>query len=175
LDTQLRLELAPFIDMYAHLGYAIEQVSALQTDGLKKLAMCCQGHASIMVGQSGVGKSALINGLVGHDTAEVGEVSEANRQKGRHTTTTTRLYHLPGGGALIDSPGIREFGLWHIDATEAVKGFSEFLPYLGRCQFRNCRHQTEPACALIAAAESGELSKSRLLSYQRILQEIEQG
>ncbi len=158
--------------LYRGLNYHVITASAINSSGLAPLVACCQGHANIIVGQSGVGKSALINALLGNAIAEVGDVSIANGQKGRHTTTTTRLYHLPEGGELIDSPGIREFGLWNMDTAEVVKGFREFLPYAGHCQFRNCRHHAEKGCALEVALHTGSIAASRLLSYRRIVQEI---
>ena len=89
----------------------------------------------------------------------------SGHEKGTHTTTATRLYHLPGSGDLIDSPGIREFGLWHMDQRQLISGFVEFKPYIDRCRFRDCRHQHEPGCALLSARDQGLISPERLSSY----------
>ena len=122
----------------------------------------------VLVGQSGVGKSSLIQRLLPDRDIRIGALSEA-ADKGRHTTTTAELFHLPGGGRLIDSPGVREFGLHHIAAEEVAAGFREFAPFLGRCQFRDCRHQSEPNCALQAARDRGEISAGRFASYEQII------
>ena len=125
----------------------------------------------------------MINTLRGIDdddndagAADVGGLSKGRaigREKGTHTTTATRLYHLPGSGDLVDSPGIREFGLWHIEAEQLMYGFVEFRPYIGQCRFRDCRHQQEPGCALLAAVKQGKIKASRLSSYHHILQELD--
>ncbi len=106
------------------------------------------------------------------DIAAVGGLSAA-RDKGTHTTTAARLYHLPGSGDLIDSPGIREFGLWHMSPQMIFDGFIEFGPYRGACRFRDCKHQQEPDCALRKAVEAGEISQQRLDSYFFLLSSLE--
>jgi ribosome biogenesis GTPase len=127
----------------------------------------------VFVGQSGVGKSSLINVLLPGVDLKVGELSEQTR-KGKHTTTTARLFHFPKGGDLIDSPGIREFALWHLEPERLLDGFVEFRPYLGHCRFRDCKHEHEPGCAILEAIESGKISASRMESYQRILQSLQE-
>ena len=99
----------------------------------------------------------------------VGEVSA--KGAGKHTTTATRLYHLPGGGQLIDSPGVREFNLWQISQQEVQKGFRELQPFLNHCKFRDCHHLVEPGCEVLAAVESGKISKKRYESYQKLMKE----
>ncbi|HET8708527.1 MAG TPA: ribosome small subunit-dependent GTPase A, partial [Pseudomonadales bacterium] len=99
--------------------------------------------------------------------AAVGEVSESGL--GQHTTTSAQLFHFPTGGALIDSPGVREFGLWHIESEQLINGFVEFLPFIGQCKFRDCKHQKEPGCALKAALENQAISASRWQNYFAIL------
>ena len=121
----------------------------------------------MFVGQSGVGKSSLIRSALGDQSIKVGPLSETTR-KGTHTTTTARLFHLPKGGKLVDSPGIREFGLWHIDEHELLEGFIEFRPFLGLCKFRDCQHKQEPGCAILEAHEKGDISDGRMQSYERI-------
>ena len=131
------------------------------------------GHISVFVGQSGVGKSSIIQTLLPDEELRIGDLSHASK-KGRHTTTTARLYHVPAGGDLIDSPGIREFGLWHMEPEEVLYGFRELRDYSGLCRFRDCQHQQEPGCALRAAIESGNISQQRFDSYQYILATLQE-
>ncbi|MDW3202809.1 ribosome small subunit-dependent GTPase A, partial [Vibrio sp. 1865] len=128
---------------------------------------------NIFVGQSGVGKSSLVNALMPELEQEVeeGAISE-NSGLGQHTTTAARLYHIPTGGDLIDSPGVREFGLWHLEAEEVTKAFVEFRPYLGGCKFRDCKHNDDPGCILREAVEKGEVSEVRFENYHRILESM---
>lgn len=125
----------------------------------------------VFVGQSGVGKSSLINALLPDAQQQVNDIS-SNSKLGQHTTTTARWFDLPSGGALIDSPGIREFGVWHMDATTLLSGFIEFAPHIGRCRFRNCAHLNEPGCALQAEVAAGTIQARRLASFHRLCQEI---
>ena len=115
-----------------------------------------------------MGKSPLIQRLLPDASIRVGALSKV-ADKGRHTTTTAELFHLPGGGRLIDSPGVRDFGLTHVAPEAVFSGFREFSPYSGRCRFRDCQHQSEPGCALTAAVDSGEISSERFESYQQIV------
>ena len=121
-----------------------------------------------MVGQSGAGKSSLIQRLLPDVSIRVGALSEV-ADKGRHTTTTAELFHLPGGGRLIDSPGVRDFALTHVAPETVFSGFREFSPFLGQCRFRDCQHQSEPGCALTAAVETGDISSERFESFQQIV------
>jgi ribosome biogenesis GTPase len=130
-------------------------------------------RVSVFVGQSGVGKSSLINVLLPEADLRVGALSEST-QKGIHTTTTAQLFHLSGGGSLIDSPGIREFGLWHMTREQVERGFREISPLLGSCKFRDCQHQQEPGCAILQAVESGEISEGRMESYRRIVASLDE-
>lgn len=164
---------------YAALGYPLVEASARQAHGLDTLHARLAGRTSVFVGQSGVGKSSLIGRLLPGETLRIGALSEDTR-KGKHTTTTARLYPLPENGEagrpregdLIDSPGIREFGLWHLDERELAEGFIEFRPFLGHCRFRDCRHREEPGCALIEAVERGDIHPDRFASFQRIRDDI---
>ncbi len=154
---------------YENLGYEVLLTSAMDLAQCEsELTDWLQNHTSVFVGQSGVGKSSLIRSILDDDTIRVGALSQ-NTRKGTHTTTTAKLFHLPGGGRLVDSPGIREFGLWHINENELLAGFIEFRPYIGYCKFRDCKHEQEPGCAIKAAFEAGEISESRMHSYQHIL------
>lgn len=157
--------------LYRSIGYDWVEVSSKTGMGMDALEAILREGVSIFVGQSGVGKSALVNRLLpGAQTVE-GSLSEGS-DKGRHTTTAARLFHFPEGGDLIDSPGIREFGLWHMDSEQLITGFIEFRPFLGRCRFRDCKHEQEPGCHLLQAVEQGEISPRRLESYRQILREL---
>ncbi|TDQ36858.1 small ribosomal subunit biogenesis GTPase RsgA [Thiopseudomonas denitrificans] len=158
--------------VYKTLGYAILDVSAEQGDRLETLQDLLRDKTSVFVGQSGVGKSSLVNRLLPDAQMAVGALSELTH-KGTHTTTTARLFHFPCGGSLIDSPGIREFGLAHVDAADVEAGFIEFADFLGRCRFRDCSHEHEPGCALLAAVDSGHISSPRLESFRMLLKNIE--
>ncbi len=159
------------LQRYRDIGYRVLTVSTVQEDGLNDLLTELNNQTSVFVGQSGVGKSSLINVLLPGVDIKVGELSEQTR-KGRHTTTTARLFHFPQGGDLIDSPGIREFALWHISPEKLLEGFVEFRPFIGHCKFRDCKHDQEPGCAILEAIESGKVSASRMKSYQRILNSL---
>ncbi|MFE8072177.1 small ribosomal subunit biogenesis GTPase RsgA [Marinobacteraceae bacterium S3BR75-40.1] len=160
------------LERYRSLGYQTLETS-IHDDALDQaFREHLRERTSVFVGQSGVGKSSLIQALLPHESLKVGALSEGQR-KGTHTTTTARLFHLPGSGQLIDSPGIREFGLWHITPEQLAYGFVDIRPLIGHCKFRNCSHRGDPGCALDAAVESGELAPERLESFRRILQDIE--
>jgi ribosome biogenesis GTPase len=167
------LALDELLATYQHLGYQVLTASTRSRDGLDNIKQVLNQHTSVFVGQSGVGKSSLINVLLPGVDIRVGELSSAHN-KGRHTTTTARLFHFPEGGDLIDSPGIREFGLWHMSPAELARGFVEFQPFLGQCRFRNCQHLEEPDCALTIAQQQGKISATRLDSFRRILISLKQ-
>lgn len=153
---------------YQALGYCCLQVSAQDESTLAPLKELLATGTSILVGQSGVGKSSLLQALLPHEAIKIGELSEGVA-KGRHTTTHARLYAFVSGGQCIDSPGIREFGLGHLSVEQVAQGFIEFEPFLGRCKFRNCLHQQDPGCALVQAREQGAISTERFASYRQIL------
>ena len=154
------------LGLYLKLGYRVVMLSAKRD--LEPLASHLKGQTSVLVGQSGMGKSTIINTLLPEAAVRVAEVSAA-LDSGRHTTTQARLYHLDAASHIIDSPGMQEFGLHHLDPSELASAFIEFRPWLGQCRFRNCRHVTEPGCALAAARERGEISESRLESYRGLV------
>lgn len=158
--------------IYPTLGYRIIRTS-IRDGGLGELQSALHERTSVFVGQSGVGKSSLVNALLPAADIRVGALSEST-QKGTHTTTTALLLHLNCGGTLIDSPGIREFGLWHMSRAQVEHGFREFRPLLGTCKFRDCQHQHEPGCAILASVESGVISERRLESYRRIVASLEE-
>ena len=159
---------------YGLLGYDILRVSAVSGVGLEELLAYFSRHTSVLVGQSGVGKSSLINLLHPPAAAQVGELSTV-KAKGRHTTTSATLYRLPGGGNLVDSPGIREFGLGYLDNRAVAEGFIEFRPFLGGCRFRDCIHLKEPGCAILDAVSRNVITTQRHLSYQQIIRDLAQG
>jgi len=159
------------LQIYKDIGYSIINTSAKQEHGLDALTTLLENKYNIFVGQSGVGKSSLINALLKSD-ARIGEISEATG-KGKHTTTTAYLYPLDNNkGHIIDSPGVREFGLIKLSEEDVLHGFVEFKPYIGKCKFRNCAHKSEPGCALISALEKKEITPQRWKSYQRIIESL---
>ncbi len=170
-ETEQLEELRQRISIYSDLGYEVIESSAKNQHGIDMLLDSLHDHTSIMVGQSGVGKSSLVNVLLPGMNIKTREISEKHN-KGTHTTSASRLYHLPDGGSLIDSPGVREFGMWQVNEKELFNGFVEFRQYQGLCKFSNCQHKTEPQCAIIDAIEKNEISKARYESYNRILESL---
>ena len=159
------------LSYYRNIGYRVMQASCKDDNGLLELQQLLANETSIFVGQSGVGKSSLVNVLLPEANMKTGAISD-NSGLGQHTTTAARLFHMPAGGSLIDSPGIREFGLWHIEKNELLDGFLEFRPFIGHCKFRDCKHLEDPGCALQAAVESGQIRRQRLDNYHRILETL---
>ena len=174
LDAQTHQPLLDLLALYGSLGYPSLQVSSRQGSGIAALQAQLAGSNSVFVGQSGVGKSALVNALLPDCHSPEGALSQAET-KGRHTTTAARLFHFPQGGNLIDSPGIREFGLWHVEPAQLLQGFVEFRPFLSGCRFRDCRHDREPGCRLQAAVSEGRIDAGRLASFQLILSTLAAG
>ena len=164
-------EIDKILSIYERIGYEIHRVSATDGRGIESLETALAGKTTVLVGQSGVGKSALINRFGLEPIAEVGELSSAHLQ-GTHTTTTAKLFHLPHYD-LIDSPGIREFSLGQVSQQQLFDGFREMKPMAGSCKFRDCSHNTEPECAIQQAVATGEIHPQRLASYFQILQSIE--
>lgn len=173
VDPQQK-HLLDLVHIYSQIGISTIIVSAKQQQHLSLLHEKMANKTSVFVGQSGVGKSSIIATLLPHMHIKTGELSVMLEQ-GRHTTTTTRLYHLDDLHAnIIDSPGMREFPLWKLEAATLAQGFVEFRPFLHECKFRNCIHNNEPGCALLKAVESGKISHARLTSYQKILASMKQ-
>lgn len=158
------------LQLYRDLGYEVVELSCKSAPGVEPLLPWLGGTTSILVGQSGVGKSSLVNRLIPDLELQTGTLSRSTG-KGTHTTTTTIMYSLPGGGRLIDSPGVWEYGLWDVTPDELLSGFPEFYPLIGECRFANCRHGSEPGCAISAAAAEGKVHSWRYESYLRLLQQ----
>jgi len=164
---------------YAALGYPVHEVSAKARpeQAVATLAPLLAGHSSIFIGQSGMGKSSMINLLVPDADIAVREISAA-LDTGKHTTTFTRLYWLPDAdgkpSAIIDSPGFQEFGLYHLTEGMLERAFVEFKPYLGGCKYYNCRHLAEPQCAVLDAVAEGRIARMRHELYAQLLHESSQ-
>ncbi|MDH3831076.1 MAG: ribosome small subunit-dependent GTPase A [Gammaproteobacteria bacterium] len=154
---------------YRAIGYSALLTSALENTGITEFTERLTDKTSILVGQSGVGKSSLIKRLLPARDIAVGRLSAASGL-GKHTTTSTTLYRLPRGGNLIDSPGVRDFHLGEVDRNGLADGFREFQAYRGQCRFNDCRHLSEPGCAINAAVADGKLLDRRMESYRRLLQ-----
>ena len=157
------------LDLYRALGYAVLPLAA-KID-IAPLRARLAGHTSVLVGQSGMGKSTIINRLLPDAAARVGALSAA-LSSGRHTTTHARLYHLDAASHIIDSPGLQEFGLVHVEPESLAHDFVEFRAHLGKCKFNDCKHLTEPGCAISAAAERGEIAAPRVASYRTLVLQL---
>ena len=157
------------LDTYLALGYDVLPLAA-KID-IAPLRAQLAGHTSVLVGQSGMGKSTIINRLVPDAAARVGELSEA-LGSGRHTTTHARLYHLDTASHIIDSPGLQEFGLLHVGAAGLAHCFVDLRRHLGGCKFNDCRHLTEPGCAIAAASARAEIDPQRIASYRKLVTQL---
>lgn len=158
----------PTLDDYAAIGYSVLQCSAKEGTNLDALADALKGKTAIIVGQSGVGKSSVINHLIAAAQLRTGELSDSSGE-GKHTTVNSVMLDLPDGGSVIDSPGVRDYAPT-IDGVEEVnRGFREILELSQQCRFANCKHLREPNCAVKDAAESGEISARRYESYKRLM------
>ena len=155
---------------YEELGYTVIRTSCKTAPGIAGLQTCLKDRTSILVGQSGVGKSSLINQLLPDLEIRTRELSSSTG-KGTHTTTSTMLYEFTGGGYLIDSPGVWEYGIWKLTNNELADGFIEFKPFLGNCRFNDCVHKTEPECEIKQAVADGHIRDWRYQSYLRLLEQ----
>lgn len=152
------------------IGYPLLPMSA--KFDIEPLRHYLDGKTTLLVGQSGMGKSRTVNNLVMRDVAKVGELSDA-LDSGKHTTTFTRLYRLDDTTAIIDTPGLQSFGLFHLSDEQVASSMPEFRPYLGKCKFNDCAHLSEPQCAVVGAAEkSNAIHPTRLAFYQVLIDEL---
>ncbi len=161
-----------FIATYRSAGYEVVEVSATQGIGLERVKEILKDHTTLISGNSGVGKSTLIGAIEPHIEIKTGEISSSHH-KGKHTTTFSTMYPLSQGGYIIDTPGIKGFGLLDIDDDELWHYYPEMMRTGSECQFYNCTHTHEPKCAVRNAVERGEIAYSRYESYLKILDEDE--
>lgn len=162
----------PDLSTYERLGVEVLRGSGSSGDGLGELGRILSGSWSAFAGNSGVGKSTLIASLCPDEVVGVAEVRDKDG-RGRHTTTRATIYRLPGGGRIVDTPGIRELALHRLSIPEVGLYFTEFEPLFGTCRFNDCIHVHEPGCAVRAAVESGTIHPDRYASYLRILETLE--
>jgi len=154
---------------YERIGYTVISMSA-KFDTAQPLRPHLEGKLTLLVGQSGMGKSRTVNALVLSDVARVGDLT-ASLDSGAHTTTFSRFYRLDKDTAIIDTPGFQSFGLFHLTEDQIGEAMPEFRPFLGRCKFNDCAHLAEPGCAVIEAAGRGEISAERLSFYQVLIEQ----
>ena len=173
-DLDTRKEASEILAEYARAGIEGLATCAASGDGVNAVRERCDGRRSLFVGHSGVGKSTLLNRLMPHEDITLGDVNEVTG-KGRHTTTAAVLYRPAPGVELIDTPGVRAFALWGVEADELVEYYPELKPFVGQCRFGDCRHDREPGCAMRAAVERGEVGERRWASYGKLRDELASG
>jgi ribosome biogenesis GTPase len=172
LDAPALAALTERLEPYRRIGYPLLLTSSHTAHGLDELRAWQRGRVSLLVGQSGVGKSSLIKALLPDREIRIQAVSQVTGH-GTHTTSGSTLYHLPDGGDLIDTAGVRSFELGEISLSDLDRGFTDIAPYLGRCRFSDCYHESEPDCALREAAARGEIASRRLDSYRQLRAALE--
>ncbi len=156
---------------YNHLPYPIIETSVKIPLSLQNLLQQLKNHTCVFVGQSGVGKSTIINSLIPTINIDTQSISHGIQQ-GKHTTSVTTLYDLPQGGELIDSPGVREFSLPKLDKEKIIKGFYEIAKLSNHCKYHNCIHINEPECAVKNAMNNGKLNAERYVSYKKMVEQF---
>ncbi len=160
--------------VYSDIGYPCFRISALKDEGIEELQATLSGRTTLLAGHSGVGKSTLLNRLIPEAHARTAEISEAHGT-GMHTTTFSELFELPGGGALIDIPGIKGFGTFNMEPEEVAHYFRDIFEISADCRFSNCTHTHEPGCAVLDALETHRLAPSRYASYLSMLEDKDEG
>lgn len=170
LDDNNKQTIEQLRQRYRDIGYRVINASFVIDHGFDELLENLRDKTSIFVGLSGVGKSAIIQHLLPDMNIRIGELSSASGE-GTHTTTHSTLYHLPQGGDLIDSPGVRDFGLWNMSARDILNGFKDIKPFTDQCRFSDCSHINEPGCALLKAIEEGKVDRERFDNYMKIINE----
>lgn len=161
------------LDVYRHIGYPIHMVSSHTGEGIKELNEILSGRSSVLIGKSGVGKTSLLNTIQPGLGLRVKEVGKGELGKGRHTTTHLEMFDLDFGGSLVDTPGMREFGLWDIAPDELAYLFPEMEEYVGKCKFGlSCQHDSEPGCAIRKAVMDDNISPHRYKSYMNLRREL---
>lgn len=175
MPSSQRAEIKARFQYYEKLGYQTGFISCVQNENINQLKQELRHKTSILVGQSGVGKSSLLKKLLPNvaQKIEVGALSNTSGL-GQHTTTASRLYHLECGGDLIDSPGVREFGLWHLNPDQILNGFIEFRDYLKECKFRDCNHLSDAFCGIQSAVAAQKIPRWRYDHFLRILKTREE-
>ena len=171
-SSKERVQVKQFADIYRIIGYQTLETSVMDMTGIDKLQQMFSGKVSVIAGLSGVGKSSLINAVDPGLQARVGEMSDYH-QSGRHTTTFAEMYEMQGGGYIIDTPGIRGFGLIHIEKEELYHFFPEIFKVSAGCAFHNCKHLNEPGCAVMKAVETGIISGFRYHSYLSMMEDTQ--
>lgn len=167
LDADARRAFQARYAHYREIGYETLWTSLGDPTTLADLTARLAGETTILVGQSGVGKSSLVQALLPDRSIQIGRLSQATGL-GRHTTSAVTCYRMPGGGSLIDSPGVRSFRLGAIDRDTLQRGFREFRPHIGHCRFADCHHDREPGCAILQAVEAGQIAPERLANYRHL-------
>jgi ribosome biogenesis GTPase len=173
LTNEALVQVEKDLEVYTQIGYRVIMASCVSQAGLDALSSVLKDKVNVLVGQSGVGKSSLINQLLPDSQETVGEVS-GNSGLGQHTTTAAKLIPFSLGGELIDSPGVREFGLWHLPVQDITQGFVELREYLGGCKFSDCTHRNDPGCLIREAVELNKINNERYQSYLKIVDSLEQ-
>jgi ribosome biogenesis GTPase len=163
-------DLEPLVGVYSRMGYLVLLLSAKTGFGIERFRRTVSGRQSVVAGQSGVGKSSLLNAIDPDLRLRVGTMC-ADTAKGRHTTTTARLLPIAAGGYVVDTPGIRQFELWDVIPEEVAGFFRDIRPYVSLCHFPDCTHTHEEACAVKDAVADGQLDERRYESYCHLIQE----
>ena len=159
------------LQIYEPLGYPILFTSIQSEDEIKSLSKSLRNQTTVFVGQSGVGKSSIISRLVPEITKTIATGALTQSQLGAHTTSNSHWYDLSSGGALIDSPGVRELSLWYMSQQQIAQGYREFKNYAMQCKFRNCTHHNTPSCAVLSAVKNNQISLKRYENYVKMISE----